>query len=74
MFDILEIGFAPENITDGVANHKTYKCIMSEQIPGRTIEGIGVGSVPGTYGQELVTYLLFTDGTCHGFVQPSDIL
>ena len=50
---------------------KLYKHVNVKDCIGKQIEGVAVDKVESDYGFEPVTYLLFNDGTCHGFVHPN---
>lgn len=41
---------------------------LVEDLPGKVIEGVETGSIDGEYGPEPCVWLLFADGTYHGFV------
>ena len=49
-----------------------YQTIDLKDCVGKTIEGIGQTKVQGEYGPEPCVVLLFTDGTKHGFVLPTE--
>lgn len=40
---------------------------------GKTIARVEEGTVEGPFGDEPCIFLIFTDGTEHGFVLPTDI-
>jgi hypothetical protein len=50
----------------GVPKRAQYELTDAALVPGKTIEATGMGA----YAEEPISMLLFTDGTCHGFVQP----
>ena len=54
----------------GSPTHAKYT--FSAEYVGKTVEARGVASVEAAYGDEPCTVVLFTDGTCHGFVHPVD--
>jgi len=45
---------------------------LFEELIGKTIASIRWGKVPSEYGEDDCVYLVFTDGTEHGFVLPTD--
>ena len=47
--------------------------VGTTELVGKTIAAVVAGAVPGAYGDEPCTYLVFTDGTARGYVQPADI-
>ena len=49
-----------------------YKHVPLEETIGKKVEAAVMGFVDGNYGDEPCIYLLFDDGTKHGFVLPSD--
>jgi hypothetical protein len=49
-----------------------YRQVGIEEIVGKTIEAVGVTTVPSNDGDEPCTILYFTDKTCHGFVHPAN--
>ena len=59
-------------IIAGKKSHKRYRPIGLPKIIGKTIETITETVIEGEYGDQRCTNLLFTDGTTHGFVMPSD--
>jgi hypothetical protein len=53
-------------------DESTYMAVRVEEIVGKTVEAIGIGSVNGEYGPEPLTALYFTDTTRHCFIHPID--
>lgn len=47
--------------------HK-HQHVPLEMLVGKTIEAVAKGTVEGADGNETCIYLLFSDGTKHGFV------
>lgn len=43
-----------------------------KEIVGKTVSGVVQSTVEGAHGKEPVIYIVFSDGTQHGFVLPTD--
>lgn len=63
---------ARNELVAGKQTKKRYRHVDLAQIVGKTVEAVTQGTVPGNYGPEPVIYILFSDGTRHGFVLPTD--
>jgi hypothetical protein len=59
-------GVGRVHVLFGVPKRAQYMLTDAALVPGKTIEATGMGA----YAEEPISMLLFTDGTCHGFVQP----
>jgi hypothetical protein len=63
---------ARTKIIVGKKSRKHYNAVAFEETVGKTIEAVGVTTVPSAYGDEDCIMLFFSDGTKTGFVLPSD--
>jgi hypothetical protein len=71
--DITEPVMANMNLIYGTRTPRVnYRHVALEAIVGKTIQGVATTTVQGENGDEPCVMLLFTDGTKHGFVLPSE--